>query len=75
MDERVAAIFWLTSPDFPMPVTTTLPLERRISFTAASKDFPVLRESRNNPSASIFKTRLAVEILIEITFAGRKAHL
>jgi len=37
VDARVAAIFFPTNPDFPIPVTTTLPLELKINSTAFSK--------------------------------------
>src|SRR5579871_109707 len=66
VEERVAAIFWPTSPDFPMPVTTTRPLDLRMSFTALSKEAPALRESWSRPSASIFRTFFAVDTLIMI---------
>ena len=59
VDAMVEAIFWPISPDFPMPVTTTRPLEARISSTARSNSPLIASASARSASASIRMTFFA----------------
>ena len=61
---RVAAIFFPTSPDLPMPVTTTLPFLSQIRFTAFSKLLSSLSARAVTASASISSTFFATSMIL-----------
>ena len=57
---KVATILFPIIALFPIPVTTTLPLEFKIAFTESSKSLFSISEIFFNASASRFITYLAI---------------
>ena len=67
VDVRVAAIFRPICPDFPMPVTITLPLQFMINSTARLKSSPMVFLSFNIELASISSTFLANSVTLSFS--------
>ena len=63
VEDNVAEIFLPIWPDFPTPVTITLPFDLKIIFTASSKFESKNSFSRFIPSISSFNTWRAVSII------------
>ena len=69
VEARVEAIFFPISPDLPMPVTTTLPSQSRITSTAFSKLSSIRLINAAIASASILRTFFASFFIILLTFS------
>ena len=65
----IEAIFRAMCPDLPMPLTMTLPVQRRIKSSASEKWWSSLRASRATAAASISSTRRASVSALDL--AGR----
>ena len=53
VEASVAAILRATWPDLPMPLTTTRPLQARISWQASTKSAPMRGSSARTAAASV----------------------
>ena len=63
VEARVAAILRPMCPDLPMPLTTTRPLQPRISRQASTKAGPIRASSASTAAASVAITVRALRVM------------